>query len=246
LQNSAPNKVPPTSAAVGPAQKAAELRALYGNPNFSPRMWTDASDIAFIGITLIERSISLLAPELRGELLDVGCGRQPYASYFQHLTRKRACDFNSKRGQVDFECPADRIPLPDNSLDSILCTEVLEHVPDPLAVWREFHRLLRPGGKVLLATPMYWPGHEEPYDFYRYPEFGLRHLARESGFEILRLIPRGGAWAFFGQAGLHAMPQFIRFRWQRKLWNKLFLALDGWRCTPRMTIGWTVLAVRLP
>lgn len=234
------------TANIGPADKARELRAIYHNPDFSPRAWKDTSDLAYLGITLIERSIALLAPELTGELLDVGCGQQPYASYFQHVKRKRTCDFDSKRGKVDFECPADHIPLPDGSLDSILCTEVLEHVPDPLAVWREFHRLLKPGGKVLLATPMSWPGHEEPYDFYRYPEFGLRHLARESGFEIVRLIPRGGAWALLGQVGMHVMPQFIRFGWQRSLWNKFFLKLDGWRCTGRLTMGWTVLAVRLP
>ena len=63
----------------------------------------------------------------------------------------------------------------------------------------QFHRLLRPGGKVLLTTPMYWPSHEEPYDFYRYPHFGLRRLARESGFEVVKLLPRGGVWAFLGQ-----------------------------------------------
>ena len=158
------------------AQLRAALRQLYRDHAYAPRAWTDSSDHAYLGISLIERSISVLAAGLGGELLDVGCGRQPYASYLTHVTRKRTCDFDSKRGQVDFECPADRIPLPDQSLDSIFCTEVLEHVPDPAAVWREFGRLLRPGGKVLLATPMYWPGHEEPYDYYRYTEFGLRRL----------------------------------------------------------------------
>lgn len=236
----------PPAAETGAAAKVRELRALYGNHDFQARAWTDSSDLAFIGITLIERSIALLAPELTGELLDVGCGQQPYASYFTHVTRKRTSDFDSKRGKVDFECPANKIPLPNASLDSILCTEVLEHVPEPLAVWREFNRLLRPGGKVLLATPMYWPGHEEPYDFYRYPEYGLRHLAKESGFQIVRLIPRGGPWAMLGQVGLHAMPQFIRFRWQRRLWNKFFLKLDGWRCSARLTLGWTVLAIKMP
>src|SRR6185312_6382043 len=90
--------------------KSAELRSLYGIP-FQPRAWKDASHPAFLCITSIERSIAMLAPELTGELLDVGCGEQPYAEYFPHITRKRACDFNSKRGNVDFECPADRIPL---------------------------------------------------------------------------------------------------------------------------------------
>ncbi len=218
------------------------LRELHGDHSFAPITWRDASDPAFIGISLIERSLALLAPRLTGELLDVGCGRQPYAGYFNHVTRSRACDFDASRGRVDFTCPADQIPLPDAELDSILCTEVLEHVPDPPKVWREFARVLRPGGKVLLATPMYWPGHEEPYDFYRHTAFGLRRMAEEAGFEVVKLLPRGGVWAFLGQAIQHALPQYLRFRWQRRLLNRLFLRLDAWRCNPSITIGWTVLA----
>lgn len=226
-----------------PASKTKkDLRELYQGQEFTPRAWTDASDHGFICVHMIERSIALLARNLEGDLIDVGCGQQPYATYLTHTKRKWACDFDGKRGKVDFECPADAIPLPDASVDSILCTEVLEHVPDPLAVWKEFNRLLRPGGKVLLATPMYWPGHEEPYDFYRYPEFGLRRLVRESGFELMRIIPRGGVWAFFGQVVMHVFPPLLPFRWQRRILNKIFLRLDRRSCNPRLTLGWTVLA----
>src|ERR1700685_729035 len=116
------------SSPANPLQLA--LRDLYSNRAFRPRVWKDSADHAYIDILLIERSIALLAENLTGELLDVGCGRQPYASYFGHVARKRACDFDPKRGDVDFACPADKIPLPDKSLDSILCTEVLEHVPE--------------------------------------------------------------------------------------------------------------------
>lgn len=240
------DELAPGTMAKNQVQNAAALRALYADRSFTTRAWLDPAHQAFIGIVLIERSIALLAPELKGDFLDVGCGQQPYASYFKHVKSKRACDFNAKRGNVDFECPADRVPLPDQSLDSILSTEVLEHVPDPLAVWREFHRLLRPGGKVLLSTPMSWPGHEEPYDFYRYPEFGLRRLAQDAGFDVVQVFPRGGAWAFFGQVVQHVFPQYLRFRWQRVLVSRLFLKLDAWRCSPRMTLGWTILAVKKP
>ena len=222
-----------------------DLNRLYQISDFTPRAWPDEADHAFINITLIERSIAWLAPELCGEMLDIGCGQRPYAGYFTHVNRQQACDFDAKRGPVDFECPADSVPLPAASLDSILCTEVLEHVPNPDAVWREFHRLLRPGGKVLLTTPMYWPSHEEPYDFYRYPHFGLRRLAKDSGFEVVKIVPRGGVWAFLGQAILHTMPQYLRFRWQRKIINHLFLKLDAWRCNPNITLGWTILARKI-
>src|SRR5262245_14866694 len=92
------------------------LRDLYADHSFHPRVWLDPADAAYPGILLIERSIARLAPELTGELLDVGCGRQPYAHYFSHVTRKRTCDFDGSRTQIDFACPADQIPLPDASL----------------------------------------------------------------------------------------------------------------------------------
>ncbi len=217
-------------------------RALYAAELRHPVAWQDASDHAFIGIHLIERSIAGLARRLSGELIDVGCGRQPYRSYFQHATRIVTCDFDGARGQVDFTCPAHAIPVRAGSFDSVLCTEVLEHVPDPLAVWREFHRILRPGGHVLLATPMYWPPHEQPYDFYRYPEHGLRYLASTAGFEILEFWPRGGRWAMLGQVGMHVLGHYLKLRVMRRAWNRFFLWADRARNNPDLTLGWTMLA----
>jgi SAM-dependent methyltransferase len=218
------------------------LKRLYGNRSFAPLVFHDSSEHGYIGTHLIERSIALLAPELRGDFLDVGCGTQPYRPYFSHVRKITACDFDAKRGDVDFACPADKVPLPDSSMDSILCTEVLEHVPDPLAVWKEFNRLLRPGGKVLLTTPMYWPPHELPYDFFRYPEHGLRNLIDNSGFRLLSIIPRGGPLAFWGQATLQVWQPFFALRCVRAVWNKSLIALDRRSKKPRITLGWTVLA----
>ena len=226
---------------ITPREGLRRLHAQKSEP-FKNCAFSDCSDSGFLATHLIERSIALLAHELKGALLDVGCGQQPYRNYFGHIENHRACDFDADRDDVDFACPAHKIPLPDESLDSILCTEVLEHVPDPLAVWREFNRLLRPGGKVLLTTPMYWPPHELPYDFYRYPEHGLRRLITESGFELLAIIPRGGPWALWGQVTLHVMSPLMPFRWQRIVWNRLLLVMDRRSNTPRLTLGWTVLA----
>jgi SAM-dependent methyltransferase len=219
-----------------------ELRAIYRQSAFEPTAWLDPADPAYIGIHLIERSVAFLAPQISGDLIDVGCGQQPYRKHFSHVRRKIACDYDATRGEVDFACPASDIPVAEQSFDAILCTEVLEHVPDPLAVWQEFHRILRPGGKVLLTTPMYWPGHEQPHDYFRYTEDGLRHLAIEADFAVIHLIPRGGVWALLGQVVLHTMPRYFPWKWQRKLWNRTMLWLDAWRLNPAVTIGWTILA----
>ena len=218
------------------------LQTLYSSRLRQPASWNDRSDHDFIAIHLVERSIAGLAPRLRGELIDVGCGQQPYRAYFAHATRIVACDFDGNRGQVDFTCPAHAIPVAAESFDAVLCTEVLEHVPDPLAVWREFYRILRPGGQVLLTTPLYWPPHELPYDFYRYPEHGLRYLASTAGFEIVEFWPRGGRWALLGQVGMHVIGHYFTLRVMRRAWNNFFLWADRKRNTPDITLGWTILA----
>lgn len=218
------------------------LQVLNDADILNPVAFKDTSNHGFIGVNLIERSIALLAKELGGKFLDVGCGTQPYRPYFSHVEKITACDFDANRGNVDFACPAHKVPLPDASVDSILCTEVLEHVPDPMAVWVEFYRLLRPGGKVLLTTPMYWPPHELPYDFFRYPEHGIRRLISESGFTLKAIIPRGGPLAFWGQATIHVWQPFFKLSICRRLWNRFFLSLDKRSNNPRVTLGWTVLA----
>lgn len=228
-----------------PARNKASLRRLYTTPPLR-RAWTDRANCSFIGIHLVERSIALLAPQLTGDLLDVGCGTAPYTSYFPHIRSKRNCDYHAARGTVDFVSSAVALPVRAESFDSVLCTEVLEHVPDPHATWSEFHRVLRPGGKVLLSTPMYWPSHEQPYDFFRYPEHGLRFCAERNGFKIIDLIPRGGVWAMWGQMTLQVMPQYFCFGWQRSLWSRCLIALDRWRGNAQITLGWTILAEKSP
>ena len=218
------------------------LQQLYSLQHRHSTAWMDTAEPAYLSNHLLECSIRALAKELSGDLIDVGCGTQPYRRYFEHVQRTVACDFDSSRGNVDFACPADRIPSPPLSFDAVLCTEVLEHVPDPLAVWREFYRVLRPGGHVLLSTPFYWPPHELPYDFYRYPEHGLRYLVTTAGFEVRMLYPRGGMWILLGQVGMHVLGHYMRARFLRKLWNRLFLEIDRRRCNPALTVGWTVLA----
>ena len=225
-----------------PSSLKDSLQMLYSFSFGAERTYVHPAEHSFINNDLIERSIATLAHELQGELIDVGCASQPYNLYFKHVEKKVNCDFDGGRGNVDFECSADCIPVEAESFDSVLCTEVLEHTPKPDRVWQEFWRILRPGGKVLLSTPMYWPAHELPYDFYRYPEHGLRYLAEQNGFEVLALCPRGGVYAFIGQTIIMGIDHYFAFKWQRTLWNRFFLKMDKARLNPKMTLGWTILA----
>ena len=127
-------------------------------------------------------------------LLDVGAGDCPYKGIFTHVTYK-STDFG-KAGheykEIDYFCSADNIPISKKSFDGILCTEVLEHIPDPKIVLIEFNRVLKDNGHLFITTPFIYPIHEEPYDCFRYAPYAFKTLLKETGFEVVFITSRGG------------------------------------------------------
>lgn len=127
------------------------------------------------------------------KVLDVGAGHGPYRELFAHcqyLTQDFCqLDETAQRGgkgyaQIDVVSDIVKIPLESNSIDAIICTEVFEHVPDPIAAIKEFSRLLKPGGKVLITAPLCSFLHQEPFHFYGgfTPFFYELHLGN-NGFD---------------------------------------------------------------
>jgi SAM-dependent methyltransferase len=150
----------------------------------------------------------------RGEhILDLGAGAAPYAPvyrpFFERATTVDVPYSPHDQRNIDVFASADDLPFDDTSFDCILCTEVLEHCADPLAVLREVHRVLRPGGAVFLTTPFYVGIHEAPYDFYRYTPYGLRHLADTSGLTVVSIVPRGE----FGAVALGVLQYPLNLFW---------------------------------
>ena len=100
---------------------------------------------------------------------------------------------------VDVWGDALKLPFAAATMDTVLCNEVLEHVPEPSQLFAEAARVLRPGGVLLLTTPQVWGLHEEPWDFYRYTRYGLSYLAEKHGFRVVEVRPTCGTWAMAGQ-----------------------------------------------
>lgn len=139
-----------------------------------------------------------LVRHAHGRLLDLGCGAVPfYAAYRDHVNEVTCVDWAaSLHGgrHIDLECDLSKpLPFDDGRFDTILLSDVLEHLPEPHLFWTEAARLLGAGGKVILNVPFYYQVHEEPHDYGRYTEFALRRFAERAGLDVIELVPIGGA-----------------------------------------------------
>jgi SAM-dependent methyltransferase len=144
----------------------------------------------FIARKALWKAIQEVAPDLQGDLLDVGCGRKPYKKLF-NVSSYTGMDIenpgHSHQGEdIDVFYDGKTFPFQDNAFDSILCNQVLEHVFNPESFLKEINRVLKPGGKILLSVPFVWDEHEQPFDYARYSTFGLNHLFNNAGLEIVK------------------------------------------------------------
>lgn len=132
-------------------------------------------------------------------LLDLGCGPKPYAHiynpHFQRCIGADLADGPFPKKEVDIHCEATAVPLPDGSVDFILCTEVLHDIREPELFFREVFRLLKPGGQLFLTSPFLVPIVDGTYDHYRYTTHGLRHHLLKGGFSVNSITPVGDIFA---------------------------------------------------
>jgi ubiquinone/menaquinone biosynthesis C-methylase UbiE len=125
-----------------------------------------------------------------GYVLDAGAGDGPYRHHFDHA-HYEAADFQQVPGKTysgnHYVCDLAAIPVEDNRYDLVLFSQVLEHIAEPGDVLEELHRVLKPGGQIWASAPLFYEEHEQPYDFYRYTQFGLRRLFDQAGFKDLEI-----------------------------------------------------------
>lgn len=206
-----------------------------------PRCSLPASNRAYLVAVLLEASLAQCAPFIRGKLLDVGCGNRPYErTYFSRADSYLGADYLADRSKPDVVCSALDLTFEDGSFDTVVSTEVLEHVPDPHRAVKEMRRVVKDDGHVILTTPFYWPRHEVPYDYFRYPYDGLLHIVQSAGLEVVRMFNRGRSYAFLGQVFQHVHP--VPWAWFNWMVNQFFLRCDRHLRHDTLTLGWTVVA----
>ncbi|MDD4409347.1 MAG: methyltransferase domain-containing protein [Candidatus Pacebacteria bacterium] len=130
------------------------------------------------------------------EIIDIGAGELKYKKYFMHCkyTSNDLCigDKEWYFDDIDIKSTAYQIPVPSESFDYILCTQVLEHLDFPDKAFAEFNRILKKGGKLLLTAPLGQGEHQIPYDYFRYTKYGLKKIGERNNFLLKYIEPQGG------------------------------------------------------
>jgi SAM-dependent methyltransferase len=206
-------------------------------------------------------------------ILDAGAGSAPYRHLFAHC-RYETQDFSQladdqlRHGgyaKIDHVCDMTAIPVPDGTYGAVLCTEVLEHHPEPIKVVAELARILAPGGRLLLTAPLGSGIHQEPYHFYGgYTPYWYQRFLAQAGFSGITIAANEGSLSHFGQESVRFVLMTAPFRQKMGLlaevaWLPVWLMLapvlgvavpwlarllDRFDREQRFTVGYHVVAER--
>ena len=144
------------------------------------------------------QDLSPVLARAEGTVVDVGCGAQPYRGLLPTQTRYIGLDAENALQDFGYSMPDvlaipsdGRWPVASGDADLVLATETLEHVDQPDAFLAEAHRLLKPGGRLILTVPFAARWHYIPHDFWRFTPASLRMLLEDAGFSDVVVNGRG-------------------------------------------------------
>lgn len=172
-------------------------------------------------------------------LLDAGAGEMRYRKQCEHLVYKSQdfCQYDGKGDQaglqtqtwntslIDIVSDITSIPEADSSFDAVLCTEVLEHVPTPVEAIREFSRLLKPGGTLILTAPFASLTHFAPFHFYTgFNRYFYEEVFKRYNIEIVEITPNGNYFSYLEQELSRVCIVYLK----EKKFVQLPIALLGW------------------
>jgi SAM-dependent methyltransferase len=146
-------------------------------------------------ILTIYRDLKRNLEKFRGSVLDVGCGQSPYrhlidkyASNYSGIDIVDAEKFDYKNSRI-VPFNGEDIPFESDTFDTLICTEVLEHVFNHQKLVDEMYRVMRPGAFGFLTVPWSARFHYIPYDFFRYTPSSLEKIF--SKFSEIYILNRG-------------------------------------------------------
>jgi SAM-dependent methyltransferase len=167
-----------------------KVRERFRRENFCPGWLGVFSNPFFVMRRGIYRAVRELAPDIKGEILDFGCGSKPYETLFTSASQYVGVDVevsghDHSNSRIDFFYDGSRLPFDDGKFDAVVSFEVFEHLFNLPEILNELWRVTRDGGGLLVSIPFAWDEHEVPYDFARYTSFGIAAILQEHGYEVL-------------------------------------------------------------
>lgn len=153
---------------------------------------------SFFAATLQIRAYQVVIKNFAsGKLLDCGAGTVPYYGIYKDLVDDITCidwgDSFHELKHIDKKVDlTGKLPFKDNTFNTVLLADVIEHLPNPENIFSEIARVLKRNGIALIFVPFIYGIHEGPYDYHRYTEFALKRYAEHNGFTVEHLKPYGG------------------------------------------------------
>jgi len=157
-------------------------------------------ELATTNLSLYRALRAAVREHARGRCLDAGAGRMAYRGMLEEFCEiYESLDAQPREG-IDHVTDLQDTGLPDRQYDTVFCTQVLHHLPEPQRALGEIARCLKPGGRLILTVPHLVWLHNEPHDYYRFTVHGIRHLLRRAGLREIRIEPLGGLICFLAYA----------------------------------------------
>jgi SAM-dependent methyltransferase len=178
-----------------------------------------------VAASRVEETERAIASHATGRVLDVGCGRMPFReSVLRHAASYEGLDREARRDGVAYLTDVVTMSgVPRDSFDTVLCLEVLEHVPSPQRALGAIREVMRPGAKLVVTVPHLSRLHEQPHDYWRFTEHGLRAIAEAAGLEVVELRPHAGLASFIGH---QASTLLLGLTWQVPVVRQVALVLN--------------------
>lgn len=146
-----------------------------------------------------------ILPYVKGRVLDLGAGMAKYKPILiKNAADYVACDVR-KTENIDTVCDVTNLIFALESFDTVISTQVFEHVDNPFSVVREIKKVLKAGGNAIITAPFMVPFHADPKDNFRFSREGLEEIFKSSGFEIVDSGIYGG---FF-----MVLSEMLHFSW---------------------------------
>ena len=164
---------------------------------------TDTSQRLSLSRYVLHRKLTaLIESHGHGVCIDAGSGHSPYrARLGRHAERVFSVDIEDRAGKIDLIADLQQMGIRDGVIDTVLCSQVLEHVPRPWEAISEIDRILKTSGCAIISVPHLSAIHEAPHDYFRYTEYGLRAMLSSGNLEIVELHRAGGLISFLAHYG---------------------------------------------